>query len=160
MHPALRRHVAPPTIHTGRYIAVGALTGFAGIVCTLAIVRLADVRAETPRRTESPVPTEARDHRDQVRARTLAAAQARALDDTRTAAGAYAHRAYPGWVVAHPDQACPSRLSEVTPYMPQLSTFDPWGMAYRFDCNGKQLTVSSAGPDRTYGTTDDIVGGR
>jgi len=160
MHPALRRHVAPPSIRTGRYIAVGALTGLAGILCTFGIVRLVDARAEAASGNAIQAEIESHHHRDTVRARTLAAAEARALDDTRTAADAYAYRGYPSWALAHPDQLCPSKLSEVTAYLPELGTFDPWGMAYRFDCNGKQLTVSSAGPDRTYGTADDIVGGR
>ena len=35
-------------------------------------------------------------------------------------------------------------------------TVDPWGVRYRIECAGDEITVMSAGPDRTFGTDDDI----
>lgn len=33
---------------------------------------------------------------------------------------------------------------------------DPWGARFRIFCNGRELTVSSAGPDGQLGTHDDV----
>ena len=38
------------------------------------------------------------------------------------------------------------------------STVDPWGTPYALNCDSAQITVTSAGPDKTMGTADDIVG--
>ena len=32
---------------------------------------------------------------------------------------------------------------------------DPWGATYRIEVNGTNVTVSSAGPDQRFGTSDD-----
>jgi general secretion pathway protein G len=34
---------------------------------------------------------------------------------------------------------------------------DPWGTAWKTTCEGKRVIVSSAGPDRQFGTDDDII---
>lgn len=34
---------------------------------------------------------------------------------------------------------------------------DPWGGSYRFECPSDDVRVSSAGPDRTFDTKDDIA---
>jgi hypothetical protein len=44
MHPALRQYVGRPSPRIARYLAVGALTGFAGVALAFAIVRVVDVR--------------------------------------------------------------------------------------------------------------------
>ena len=36
------------------------------------------------------------------------------------------------------------------------SRVDPWGSAWRIECDGARVSVSSDGPDRKAGTTDDI----
>ncbi len=36
------------------------------------------------------------------------------------------------------------------------SLCDPWGTPYHFSVEGRQIRVSSAGPDRKFGTSDDI----
>jgi len=33
---------------------------------------------------------------------------------------------------------------------------DPWGTPYRYRTTGTNIVVNSAGPDRTFGTADDI----
>ena len=33
---------------------------------------------------------------------------------------------------------------------------DPWGLAYRIECKGNLVAVTSAGPDKSPGTADDI----
>ena len=66
-------------------------------------------------------------------------------------------KAYPAWVIAHPDRVCPDRLRELNDYLPML---DPWGMPYQFLCGAQHgvagLKMRSAGPDRTFDTTDDL----
>jgi general secretion pathway protein G len=36
------------------------------------------------------------------------------------------------------------------------STADPWGVEYRIACTEDEVIASSAGPDRAFGTDDDI----
>jgi len=36
-------------------------------------------------------------------------------------------------------------------------TRDPWAQPYRLQCTAGEVTVSSAGPDRRFGTNDDII---
>ena len=33
---------------------------------------------------------------------------------------------------------------------------DPWGTTYAIECRGDDIVVTSAGPDRAFGTADDI----
>jgi hypothetical protein len=37
------------------------------------------------------------------------------------------------------------------------STMDSWGTTYRLEVRGREVRVISAGPDRTFGTPDDLV---
>ena len=36
------------------------------------------------------------------------------------------------------------------------NTMDPWGQTYKIECQGDNVTVTSAGPDRNPGSEDDI----
>ncbi len=36
------------------------------------------------------------------------------------------------------------------------TTDDPWGTAYRIECLPEEVIASSAGPDRAFGSEDDI----
>ncbi|MCA9602391.1 MAG: type II secretion system protein GspG [Myxococcales bacterium] len=36
------------------------------------------------------------------------------------------------------------------------NTEDPWGTAFQINCEGDDVTVTSAGPDKQFGTEDDI----
>lgn len=38
---------------------------------------------------------------------------------------------------------------------PDNAFIDPWGTAYRIEIDGGNVEVSSAGPDRRFGTADD-----
>lgn len=39
---------------------------------------------------------------------------------------------------------------------PQAEANDPWGSAYVIQCDGADVRVTSAGPDRELGTEDDV----
>jgi general secretion pathway protein G len=39
------------------------------------------------------------------------------------------------------------------------NTEDPWGQPYQIHCEGDDISVTSAGPDKQEGTEDDIVVG-
>ena len=43
---------------------------------------------------------------------------------------------------------------------PSRDARDPWGGAFEIVCEAEspEITVHSAGPDRTFGTADDITG--
>jgi len=73
----------------------------------------------------------------------------------------YAVEAYPQWLAAHPDKACPDKLEELNAYMTDNDTLDPWGRPYRMMCGptmagARGLAVISAGEDGKGGTADDI----
>lgn len=53
---------------------------------------------------------------------------------------------------------CASGLTElaVKGYAPLLQS-DPWGTRWRLRCYGERGVVESAGPDRRFGTADDVV---
>lgn len=73
----------------------------------------------------------------------------------------YALEAYPHWLAAHPDKACPDKLEELNEYMTDNDTLDPWGRPYRMMCGptmagAKGIAVISAGEDGKGGTADDI----
>lgn len=76
---------------------------------------------------------------------------------------AFAYEAYPSWSAAHPELACPTKLSELMSYAPALEMNDPWGNPYRMFCGkdlppgAKGLAVVSAGEDGRFETPDDIA---
>jgi general secretion pathway protein G len=37
-----------------------------------------------------------------------------------------------------------------------FNTKDPWGTTYKISCDADEITVSSPGPDKKWGTEDDI----
>ena len=37
-----------------------------------------------------------------------------------------------------------------------FNTKDPWGQTFKISCDADDITVSSAGPDKKFGTEDDI----
>ncbi len=43
MHPALRRYVEPPKIHTRRYVLGGALTGLLAVLIAFTVVGIVGV---------------------------------------------------------------------------------------------------------------------
>jgi hypothetical protein len=57
-----------------------------------------------------------------------------------------------------PDHACPSVavLRDEGLLEHDFSSTDPWGTAYKIECGSDDNICSSAGPDREWGTSDDI----
>jgi hypothetical protein len=146
MHPALRQYVGRPP-RFARYVALGALTGFAGVALAVSIVHLVEVRRGNERQDRIE-----RRHE----ARAAFASNARDLVLARTLARDYAVHAWPSWTAANPDRDCPARLAELEPYVGDGTTVDPWGHPFRFTCTGTRISVSSDGPDRVRNTRDDI----
>ena len=81
---------------------------------------------------------------------------------TRIALQQIADEAFPMWSV---DQGrnCPRALSELNKYRNSKSTADGWGTEIRMLCKSDVpraaahgFAVLSAGPDRKFGTSDDI----
>ncbi len=83
-----------------------------------------------------------------------------AYDVGRTIAQEYS-RAFPKWLAAHPNTACPSRVEDLHPYMQGAKeTIDPWGQPFRLRCNSGTLEVWSAGRDGKPDTKDDVTSWR
>ncbi len=76
--------------------------------------------------------------------------------------GKYANEAFPQWQMNNPKLTCPSSLVELNDYMNNADGRDPWGTPYIMLCGAtlpagaRGLAVLSFGPDREYGTEDDI----
>jgi hypothetical protein len=65
------------------------------------------------------------------------------------------------WALDHPERPCPENIQELVAAEYLMKTpHDPWGEELRYRCPGRSsedpADVSSSGPDRTYGTDDDI----
>ena|ERR1039458_2403753 len=56
----------------------------------------------------------------------------------------------------HPDSPYPSSLDQVRIKDPRWK-IDPWGTPFRYQLLTNGCVLSSAGPDRQFGTADDIV---
>jgi hypothetical protein len=74
----------------------------------------------------------------------------------------YAGEAYAQWSQST-GLACPAHLAQLTTYMNNKDTKDPWGTEYVMGCgarvgpdHGPGIVVVSAGPDLRFGTGDDI----
>jgi hypothetical protein len=63
------------------------------------------------------------------------------------------------WWVTTASNECPSvaRLKTDGVLDPGQPGFDPWGTEYRIDCRKDEIVVTSSGPDRQWGTGDDIA---
>ena len=83
------------------------------------------------------------------------------LERAQRELAAYAYEAWPAWVAANPDRACPQRLLELNHFLPSLHAVDPWGTPYQFLCGAQHgvtgLHVRSAGPDAAFDTADDLA---
>jgi hypothetical protein len=74
----------------------------------------------------------------------------------------YAYEAMPSWQRARPDAVCPARLADLNEWMNNKDIRDPWGRDYGWHCHSSsgvvtRFAVTSAGPDETFGTRDDIT---
>jgi general secretion pathway protein G len=75
----------------------------------------------------------------------------------------YAYEAFGEWSQSHPDKSCPDKLDDLTQYMDNKDTKDPWGNPYKMFCGQNLpagakggLAVMSAGEDGKEGTEDDV----
>ena len=50
----------------------------------------------------------------------------------------------------------PPTLESARDFAPDVSFVDSWGTSVEYDSDGKRFSVTSAGPDRTFGTSDDL----
>jgi len=80
-------------------------------------------------------------------------------DETRSLVRRYSFEAFPQWATAHHEDTCPRSIDELSPFVRRDHARDPWGTALELRCgNGMRgAYVRSAGPDRTFETTDDIT---
>ncbi len=58
----------------------------------------------------------------------------------------------------HMDQECPTAelLRDKKQIDAASKIVDPWEMPYKVECSDDDITVSSSGPDKKFGTADDI----
>lgn len=79
-------------------------------------------------------------------------------DVARGMVGELAELAFAGWAAANPGRARPSSLEDMVPFAnrKRLGT-DPWGAPYAMAPSEVGIRVASAGPDRAFGTADDIA---
>ena len=77
-------------------------------------------------------------------------------DFARETVKKYVIEGYPSWQAKHPEQKCPDKLSDLDQYTAALGGLDPWGEPYKMHCGADGFSVSSSGPDREDGTSDDI----
>jgi hypothetical protein len=61
------------------------------------------------------------------------------------------------WQASRESCPTPEDVIQAGLLSPHLRARDAWDTPYRITCEGKAPTVRSAGPDRTFGTADDIV---
>jgi general secretion pathway protein G len=74
-----------------------------------------------------------------------------ACDHLRTAAQAH-------FVNSPEESDCPTpaKMQEARELDAAMSLRDPWGMPYSIECQSDEVIAISAGPDRAFGTEDDI----
>jgi len=63
------------------------------------------------------------------------------------------------WFIANGDDAecpTPTTMRASRDLDSSVSIDDPWGTPYRITCSPEEIVASSAGPDRAFGSEDDI----
>jgi general secretion pathway protein G len=55
-----------------------------------------------------------------------------------------------------PDCPTPARMQEARELDAAMSLRDPWGTPYAVECQSDEIVAISAGPDRAFGTEDDL----
>ena len=62
------------------------------------------------------------------------------------------------WKAVHPTEDCPTveQLKTDRDLDTGFSLKDPWGGAFKLNCDNDEITCTSPGPDRKEGTEDDI----
>ena len=70
----------------------------------------------------------------------------------------YANNAYGAWMLDG-GKGCPT-LEQLAKFSNDKKSEDPWGTQLKVDCGGSvpagQILVVSAGPDKKFGTDDDV----
>lgn len=71
----------------------------------------------------------------------------------------YAFEAFPRWAIEHHEERCPASIDELSPYLSRAHALDAWGTALALDCGEgiRGAVIRSAGPDRRFGTADDVT---
>jgi len=94
--------------------------------------------------------------------RVLRMFQGSKVDIAKTATKQYAFDAYTQWSQAHPSKACPDKIEELSEFMNEKKSVDPWGSPYKMLCGPnapagvKPIGVMSFGEDQKEGTEDDV----
>ena len=85
------------------------------------------------------------------------------VDITKIKLKKYAYEAYPSWSAAHPDKACPEKISDLNEFMnDEKDSNDAWQRPIKLMCGpslpagAKGVAVMSAGEDGKEGTEDDL----
>jgi hypothetical protein len=62
------------------------------------------------------------------------------------------------WQAAHHQTGCPSieQLVQEQQLDPGQNSNDSWNQPYRFRCTEHEVVVLSSGPDKQFGTADDV----
>lgn len=72
----------------------------------------------------------------------------------------YVAKAAAVWRMANDTELCPTPKELVSSkIIDKLGGLDGWRGEYRITCSGQTVTVTSAGPDGVFGTSDDIAVG-
>lgn len=82
---------------------------------------------------------------------------------TRLLLQIYVQQAIPSWREAHPKDACPAKVDDLSKYLQGAGsdvplTSDPWGHPLVMHCDAKTKAIDllSVGPDGKEGTPDDV----
>ena len=84
------------------------------------------------------------------------------VDEAKILVQKFAFEAYPSWSMAHPEKACPAKLTDLLEYMDVKTIKDPWKHDLKMFCGAnlpkgsKGFAVQSAGPDGKLDTADDV----
>ncbi|MCA9596822.1 MAG: prepilin-type N-terminal cleavage/methylation domain-containing protein [Myxococcales bacterium] len=81
-----------------------------------------------------------------------------AQDKTATASARVVRRAVKSWWMVNDVSRCPTidDLVQSGDVDRDGARTDPWGSGWRIECADSEVTVSSAGRDKQFGTGDDI----
>lgn len=94
--------------------------------------------------------------------RVLNALRDSKVKTTKIKLNQFANEAFPQWSAAHPDKACPEKLSDLNEFMNSNDTNDAWGRPLKMACGASLppgvhgLAVVSIGEDGKEGTEDDV----
>lgn len=123
--------------------------GVVGSIVTLAVSSKARGKAKAAIGFADPPPPKAPKHADLA-----------AIERSSSELGAILLRSTARrWLDGRAESACPSieDLIDDSAADPARQRHDAWGGAFEISCEGDEVQIHSAGPDRVRGTADDIV---